>query len=398
MEFKNHIREIENKIGYTFKDKSLLIQSFTRTSFCNEKRGAGYLSNEVLEFFGDSVLSTAIITILLDKKTERYEHGIRTPLNEGDFSNIRSKLADKRNLSKSTYALGLQKYLIMGEGDSKLGIANEPSVMEDLFESIVGAVYIDCGRDLKTVIKVVSGMLDTSVYLTESAPPAQSSKNSLQEFCADKKRRLPSPVYKTVSEAGPDHRKTFERAVYIGDRLVATGKGKNQKEADSAAAAAALSVLKSEAEKSAAPTLGVEVLTKLKAFAAKHKQPSPEFRDLGEAPSSGKEPDFMVECRLMGKSATGTGKSKQDARIAAADKLLAVLNPTNHKSGEKPAAKKNQPNIHKITLAAKPADIKDSPKEEKQIKLPPKKSGVSHSTAANRHFLGKGSAKHKKRT
>ena len=95
MNFNDHIINIEKKIGYTFKDKSLLIQAFTRSSFCNEHRvrgGREIISNEVLEFFGDSVLSTAIISMMLKEKTERYEHGVYTKLNEGDFSNIRSKL------------------------------------------------------------------------------------------------------------------------------------------------------------------------------------------------------------------------------------------------------------------------------------------------------------------
>ena len=134
MDFKKHIPEIEKRIGYTFHDKSLLTQAFTRESFCNEKRGKGYMSSEVLEFFGDTVLSTAIITILLEKKTPRYIYGIKTDWNEGDFSNLRSKLSDKRNLSKSTAELGLQEFLIMGEGDAKTGVQSEPSVMEDLFE------------------------------------------------------------------------------------------------------------------------------------------------------------------------------------------------------------------------------------------------------------------------
>ena len=92
MTFSLKVPLIEKKIGYTFKDKSLLRQAFTRASFCNEYEGqrGGYQSNEVLEFFGDSVLSAAIITGLIRAKTERYVHGIKTDLNEGDFSNIRS--------------------------------------------------------------------------------------------------------------------------------------------------------------------------------------------------------------------------------------------------------------------------------------------------------------------
>ena len=209
--FPTHIPAIEKIIGYTFRDKSLITQAFTRTSFCNENGGA-YQSNEVLEFIGDSVLSVSIITFLMDMHAERYKHGIKTVFDEGDFSNIKSKLSDKKNLSECITSLGLEKYLRMGEGDKKLGIECEPSVKEDLFESIIGATYIDCGRNIATVMKVVSRMLDVSIYAVKN-PPTQSAKNALQEFCADKKRKLPPPAYKTLSEEGPDHKKTYERGV-----------------------------------------------------------------------------------------------------------------------------------------------------------------------------------------
>ena len=339
-----NIPEIEKIIQYSFKDKSLLRQAFTRSSFCNEQkvRGKrGYSSNEVLEFFGDSVLSTSIISILMSEKTERYEFGVYTKLGEGDFSNIRSKLSDKRNLSLSISKLGLQKYLQMGEGDAKMGIASEPSVMEDLFESIIGAVYIDCGMDIKRVIGVVSKMLDSSSYLENSAPPIQSFKNALQEFCADKKRRLPPPVYQTVSESGPDHKKTYERAVVIGERVVAVGKGKNQKLADSTAAEAALEILKKEedARKSAEKQTkkaasndktSVEIdenaVKELRDYATRKKALFPEFRDLGETEDSTVNvKEYAIECRCMGKSSIAKGKSKQDARFISAAEVLKIL-------------------------------------------------------------------------
>lgn len=244
-EFNRSLPEIERLIGYSFKDKSLLRQAFTRSSWCNEQIGEHPQSNEVLEFFGDSVLSLSIVSFLLSSLTERCAAGLRTELGEGDFSNIKSKLSDKTNLSLSTKKLGLEKYLLVGEGDAKLGIENEPSVMEDLFESIVGAVYIDTGMDVPTVMRVVSGMLDMSVYSRGDAPSV-SPKNALQEWCADKRRRLPPPVYKTLSESGPDHKKLYERGVYIGDRLLARAEGKNLKIADSLAAEAALRFLKGE--------------------------------------------------------------------------------------------------------------------------------------------------------
>lgn len=249
MNFDKYIPEIEKQIGYVFKDKSLLRQAFTRTSFCNEHRmrpGAKYQSNEVLEFFGDSLLSAAIVTLLMEDFAKRYEHGISTDLTEGDFSNIKSKLSDKRNLSLATERLGLQKYLLMGEGDSKLHVEREPSVMEDLFESIIGAIYIDSERDMQTVIGSVARMLDVKDYLTENKPPIQSYKNALQEWCADKKHRREPPVYKTISESGPDHKKTYERACCIGGKIYGVGHGKNQKIADGIAAEEALKALVAE--------------------------------------------------------------------------------------------------------------------------------------------------------
>ncbi len=368
MDFAKNIPEIEKKIAYTFKDKSLITQAFTRSSYCNEHRGVGgkeYISNEVLEFFGDSVLSTSIISMMLRDKTERYEHGVYTRLDEGDFSNIRSKLSDKRNLSMSMAALGLQKYLRMSEGDKKLGIENEPSVMEDLFESIVGAVYIDCGMDMPRVIAVVSRMLDISVYFSASQPAIQSYKNALQEWCADKKHRLPPPVYKTLSQSGPEHKRVYERAVIIGDRLVATGKGKNQKIADSAAAEAALEILKKESQNN--KNVNISSLSELKKLAVKNKQPSPEFRDLGEtAASTPTFREYRIECRCMGEVATAEGKSKQEARALAAERVLAALSPkkeapakrrTNKPSGRKLGRKKPEAKAKKTTKTKKKAEI-----------------------------------------
>ena len=246
MEFIKSVKEIENAIGYTFRDRSLLRQAFTRASFCNEnnyKMKEPYQSNEVLEFFGDSVLSMAIITSLIKLKTKRYSGGIKTVLTEGDFSNIRSHLADKKNLSDNIRRLGLEKYLIMGEGDAKLGIEKERSVMEDLFESIVGAVYIDSDFDTGAVITVVEKMLDLSVYLTASKGAMQSYKNMMQEWCADKKRRLPPPVYEKRGEEGPDHNKTYTCVCIIDGKELGVGKARNVKLAESEAAKVALESL-----------------------------------------------------------------------------------------------------------------------------------------------------------
>ena len=341
MDFKKYIPEIEKKIRYTFKDKSLLMQAFTRTSYCNEHsggRGARPASNEVLEFFGDSVLSTSIVSLLMRSNTKRFEHGISTTLGEGDFSTIRSKLSDKSNLSRTTAALGLEKYLLLGEGDAKLGIANEPSVMEDLFESIIGAIYIDCDMDISVVVGVVSKLLNVEEYAKRTEAPMQSYKNALQEWCADKKHRLPQPVYKTLSESGPDHKKSYERGCYVGNRLCGVGIGKNQKIADTEAAKEALELLMSEGTRASASA--IEALAKIKDYATKNKLPSAQFRDLGETEkSTEKAKEFAIECRFAGKSASGTGPSKQDARAKAAEAVLAEIEKENKPKAKKTPAK-----------------------------------------------------------
>ena len=341
MDFFKAINEIEKKIGYTFKDKSLITQAFTRTSFCNEHKGRGgaeYQSNEVLEFFGDSVLSAAIVTLLMRDFSKRYEHGISTKLNEGDFSNIKSRLSDKKNLSERIKSLGLQRYLRMGEGDAKLGIADEPSVMEDLFESIVGAVYIDSERNMTAVIALVARMLDVSTYLSKAEPSLQSYKNALQEFCADKKRRLPPPSYKTVGESGPEHKKIYERACYIGDILYATGTGKNQKLADSAAAEATLKMLLAEEKRRAQGEATPAAIVKLREYARTNKKTLPHFKDMGESEdSTAAVPEYRVACLFAEREEVGTGTDKSSARCAAAKKMLKAL---TEESEKKPTSKK----------------------------------------------------------
>lgn len=356
--FRAHIPEIERIIGYTFADKSLLTQAFTRTSYCNEQnqRGKSIQSNEVLEFVGDSVLSLSIITFLMRENAQRYEYGIRTGLDEGDFSNVKSKLSDKTNLSRCIMALGLEKYLRLGEGDKKLGIEREPSVMEDLFESIVGAVYFDCGMNVEVVMGVVSRMLDLSAYAVKT-PPIQSSKNALQEFCADKKRRLPPPVYKTLGEEGPDHKKIYERGVYIGDRLVARAKGKNQKLADAAAAEAALAVLESEEkEKSASAEKKPEPKTK----SAKTEPKPKDTKTDGKKAADGKKPTEKV----TEKKAEAGSKKKTDKKPD--NKAENPAAPTK-KAEEKKPQKKEKPAANADKAAPK-SDKPTGKKTEKKGK------------------------------
>jgi ribonuclease-3 len=375
MIFTKHIAQIEETLGYTFKDKSLLKQAFTRASYCNENQNGKvkYTSNEVLEFFGDSVLSTAIVSLLLKGKTKKYEYGIFTELNEGDFSTIRSNLSDKKNLSATTKALGLEKYLLMSRGDEKLDIGKEPSVMEDLYESIIGAIYIDSGMDLSVVVSVVERTLDVSSYISEAEAPKKNAKNLLQEWCDDKKHRLPHPEYKVLSATGPDNKKTYECGVYIGEKLYARGTGKNQKLAEAEAAKLALEILKAEAKQPKVDA--ATVAQKLRELGSKNKVPSAEYRDLGETENSTiNVKEYAIECRFMGKVATGTGLSKQDARAAAGLKILEEIAKEKVENAKKTltkaskkAPKKAQNKATEARAEQKPAD-KNATKKAHQPK------------------------------
>ena len=380
MDFNAQIPTIEKKIGYVFRDKSLLRQAFTRSSYANENKGKGGVklqSNEVLEFFGDSVLSAAIVTLLMKDYTERYSYGISTDFTEGDFSNIKSRLSDKKNLSLATEKLGLQGFLLLGEGDARQGIENEPSVMEDLFESIVGAIYIDSGS-LKAVISSVAKMLEVKEYLHSKTTAIQSAKNLLQEFCADKKRRMPPPVYKTISESGPDHKKLYERACFIGDEIFGIGKGKNHKIADAMAAEDALARLKAtETKKALKEQTKIpeeSVLQKLKEYATKNKLPSPEFKDLGETDTSNPEMcEYAVECRFAGKSSTGTGVGKREAKLVAADKMLSLLTKEQKeqkkpKIRKQPTGKAEKPQVKK-PIAKKQKASPHKKQQNKKVKI-----------------------------
>ena len=340
MDFNKSIEQIEKTLGYTFRDKSLLKQAFTRESYCNENnRGkTKFISNEVLEFFGDSILSAAIVSLLLKGRTKKYEYGIYTELGEGDFSTIRSNLSDKKNLSSAMGALGLEKYLLLSRGDAKLGIEKEPSVMEDLYESIIGAIYIDSGMDLSVVVSVVERTLDVSSYISEAEAPKKNAKNLLQEWCDDKKHRLPHPEYKVLSATGPDNKKTYECGVYIGEKLYAKGMGKNQKLAEAEAAKLALEILKAEAKQPKVDA--ATVAQKLRELGSKNKVPSAEYRDLGETENSTiNVKEYAIECRFMGKVAIGTGLSKQDARAAAGLKILEEIEKEKAENAKKTLTK-----------------------------------------------------------
>lgn len=198
--------------------------------------------------------------------------------------------------------------------------------MEDLFESIIGAVYLDSDKNTVAVMGVLGNILDVSVYL-DSAESVKlgSYKNLLQEWCAQKSRRLPVPEY-TVSWDGPDHIRVYTAQCKIGDELLGCGTGKNRKSAESAAAAAALDeLMRRDAHCEQSQRLP-EPTECARAYAKRHGCPPPEFQDMGETKRSTKtRPEFAVCCRFGGVEKLGVGASKKEARLCALREILMEL-------------------------------------------------------------------------
>jgi ribonuclease-3 len=212
---------IEAKLGYFFKDRSHLVLAFIHRSFINENRDIKF-HNERLEFLGDSVLSLLIADYL-------YRYLPDTP--EGELSYLRSRLVEAASCFAYLQKLQVEKYTLLGKGEKMNGGRGRDSIMADLFEAIVGAIYLDGGLEetrrflFKNFSKEFESILKT---------PLTNWKAQLQDYC-QKKFHQP-PMYKVTSESGPDHSKTFTISVLINNQEMGHGEGSSKKEAQQAAA------------------------------------------------------------------------------------------------------------------------------------------------------------------
>lgn len=183
-------KEICETIGYSFNNPFLLEQAFIRKSYSEEHPGVE--NNEVLEFLGDKVLDYVIVWSM--STPEWYgsftaNHQFHSKFEEGKLTVIKQNLVDKQMLSKRMEILDLSKYLIMGQGDIKNNSQKDPSVLEDLFEAILGAAAIDSGWNVIVLRNLVYKMLDPVSYLNQGYDRDFNYCGQLQEWC--QKRNIP---------------------------------------------------------------------------------------------------------------------------------------------------------------------------------------------------------------
>lgn len=220
---------IEAKLGYYFRDHSLLALAFVHRSFVNENRHTT-LHNERLEFLGDSVLGLLIADYL-------YTCLPSNP--EGELSYLRSRLVEAASCVSFIQKLDVEKHMLLGKGEKMNDGRGRESILADLFEAIIGAIYLDGGIEAARNF-IFKNFSDEIQEILKT--PLQNWKALLQDFCQKKFQQTPS--YHVLTEVGPDHSKIFTVSVTIDQQELGRGSGSSKKEAQQSAASDAMSRFK----------------------------------------------------------------------------------------------------------------------------------------------------------
>lgn len=216
---KKNYDTLENRIGYTFENKELLVTALTHTSFVNELKVNKTDSYERLEFLGDAILEYIVSEHLYLNKKD-YE--------EGRLTKLRASLVCEFTLSQISEELGYGDYVRLSRGEEKTGGRKRRSILCDLFESVLGAIYLDGGMEpAKTFVHrfLLDDVWTRSLFY--------DAKSTLQELCQKSGSEL---TYELVCEKGPEHDKLFVSDVYIDGRRMAQGEGSNRKASEQMAA------------------------------------------------------------------------------------------------------------------------------------------------------------------
>lgn len=228
---ENALMSIKEVLCYEFSNPALLRQALTHKSFTNENPGVNE-DNQRLEFLGDAVIGLVIAEAVMT----------RLPgADEGELTQRRALLVRESSLAEMARRIRLGDFLLLGRGEELNNGRERPSILADAVEAVVGAVYLDRGYDAAR--DAVLGWIEPQLVLISGGAQPIDVKTHLQEILQAK--GAPMPCYNVVSEDGPDHEKTFEVEISVGEKVLARGLGRSKKEAEKDAARRALD----EAEK-----------------------------------------------------------------------------------------------------------------------------------------------------
>lgn len=221
------LEPLEQRLGHTFADPELLRRAMCHRSWVAES--VDTLSNERLEFLGDAVLGWVIADIVYNNFSDQAE---------GALTDLRKSVVNAIALAEVAAELRIGEHLLLGRGEDAAGGRLKVSILSDAMEAVLGAVYLDGGKDAAydLIVRLFTARLEESVAMLDRL----DFKSALQELAST--RGLPSPEY-SLRSTGPDHDKTFFATVRIAKEVVGEGEGRSKKSAEQAAAAAAFDAL-----------------------------------------------------------------------------------------------------------------------------------------------------------
>jgi len=221
------LQEIEKKFNYSFKDKELLTTALIHKSY-NEGLKKDLPDNEKLEFLGDSVINLVITGYLF----KRFQN-----LNEGELSKLKAHLVSSEYLYEIANSLQLNEYIHLGKGEEKNNGRNNKKIISSLFEALVGAIYLDSNFSFVSTI-IIAFYRDFLEKYLEKEIKINDYKSELQEII--QKNHSILPIYKIFSISGSAPNITFQVAVFLNDKEIGLGEGKNKRAAEQNAAFNAL--------------------------------------------------------------------------------------------------------------------------------------------------------------
>ncbi len=223
----SHFSVLEERLGHTFRDQSLLLQAITHRSYLNEHSDVTHEHNERLEFLGDAVLEMVVTEYLY----------LTYPQPEGVLTNWRAALVNARTLASISRDLQFEEFLLLSKGEARDKDSKARMyILANAIEALIGAIYLDGGMpaaDLfikKYILSHLPHIIEHELYV--------DAKSKLQETAQEMLGI--TPTYKVLAEEGPDHQKEFLVGVYLDKEFVADGKGMSKQEAQLVAAQAAL--------------------------------------------------------------------------------------------------------------------------------------------------------------
>jgi ribonuclease-3 len=231
----DQLEAVEHALGVKFGDKSVLVLALTHQSFVNEHPDLPPVSNERLEFLGDSIVGMVV--------ADRMYLGA-PDLPEGDLTVRRSQVVRRETLAAAARTIGLGQWLVMGKGEAAAGGDNRSSNLADTFEAVVGAVYID--RGYEETFAFVNHWLGEHVDEALRTETKKDPKSLLQEYLQGNGSK--PPRYKLVAESGEPSDLIFTMEVVIDESSVASGAGSRKVDAEREAARKALEILQSKAQ------------------------------------------------------------------------------------------------------------------------------------------------------